>query len=198
MAETQSSGAVETEIKARLTDRAAFEDALRALGFRLCTPETLERNILFDTPDGQLRGRRQILRIRRYGAMWKLTHKAPAPSAVTAHKTRMELETTVENGETLAAIFRHLGLEPVFVYEKRRSEWTDGRGQVVVDATPIGDYAELEGEHGWIDETAARLGIAPEHYVTKSYGQIFLEWKQANRHAANNMTFAEIDGHAAN
>lgn len=194
MSQENRSGALEIEIKVRLADRAAFAAQLPTLGFRLQTPETMERNFLFDTPDGLLQQRRQLLRIRRYGDRWMLTHKAPAGGeAATTHKARIETETEIGNGETMAAIFEHLGYRPVFVYEKLRTEWTDDVGHIVIDVTPIGDFAELEGGHEWIDLTASRLGISPSQYLTASYGRLFLDWKKSSRHPANNMTFAEVE-----
>ena len=57
------------------------------------------------------------------------------------------------------AILRALGFSPSFIYEKFRSEWSDGEGQVVLDHTPIGDIAEIEGKSRWIDRTARALGV---------------------------------------
>ncbi len=185
---------LETEIKIRIPDRAAFTAKISAVGSRLKTPETLERNLLFDTSDGRLRQRREILRIRKYGDQWMLTHKAPAGSGTAAHKTRVETETKVEDGEALAGIFERLGYRQVFVYEKYRAEWSDGEGHIVMDATPIGDFVELEGDHDWIDRTARKLGIPQSQYLTASYGQLFEDWKKATRHPAKNMTFSEIQG----
>ena len=54
---------------------AEFQSRLPALGFLLETPRTLEQNTLYDTPDRTLREARQLLRIRRYGDVWTLTHK---------------------------------------------------------------------------------------------------------------------------
>ncbi|HZC43577.1 MAG TPA: class IV adenylate cyclase, partial [Acidobacteriaceae bacterium] len=186
---------METEIKIRLTDRAGFTMQLPALGFHLKTAETMERNVLFDNPDGELRQRGELLRIRQYGDRWVLTHKAPVESvASSTHKMRTETETEVEDGRSLAAIFERMGFAPTFVYEKLRTEWADNEGHVVVDVTPIGDFAELEGSSEWIDRVAAKLGISPAKYLKASYGQLFQEWKRATGHAAANMTFAEI-GH---
>lgn len=189
----KSADNLEIEVKVRLADCAAFAVKLPALGFQLRTPETMERNVLFDSREGGLRQKRQLLRIRRYGEKWVLTHKAEGaydPRAM--HKTRVETETTVEDGEALAAIFKELGYFPVFIYEKRRTEWSDDEGHIVIDVTPIGDFAELEGEPAWIDRTAARLGIERREYLTASYTQLFQEWKNATRHEAENMTFAEV------
>lgn len=194
MAEVPTSN-LEIEIKIRVPDLAAFSAQLPGLGFTLRTPETFERNVLFDTPDGRLRQRRQLLRIRRYGEKWVLTHKAVAKiDPVARHKQRVETETPIKDGESLTAIFRELGYAPVFIYEKYRVEYTDGHGHIVLDRTPIGNFAELEGSPEWIDETAAKLGFPHTEYLTVSYGQLFLDWKTATGSPAQNMTFAEIDG----
>lgn len=193
-----ATGKMETEIKVRLADRAEFTMRLSGLGFHLLTAETMERNVLFDKPGGELRQRGELLRIRQYGDRWILTHKAPVESSAnSAHKVRTETETEVEDGRPLAAIFERLGFAPMFVYEKLRTEWADNEGHVVVDVTPIGDFAELEGSSEWIDRIAASLGISPANYVKTSYGQLFHEWKRATGHPATNMTFAEIDHPAA-
>ena len=190
-----ATGKMETEVKVRLTDRAGFTMMLPALGFHLQTAETMERNVLFDNADGELRQRGELLRIRQYGDRWVLTHKAPVESSANStHKVRAETETEIEDGRPLAAIFERLGFAPIFVYEKLRTEWADNEGHVVVDVTPIGEFAELEGSSEWIDRIAARLGISPANYMKASYGQLFQEWKRATGHPAANMTFAEI-GH---
>ena len=193
-------GKMETEIKVRLTDRLAFAMQLPTLGFYLLTTETMERNVLFDTPDGLLRQRGELLRIRQYGDRWTLTHKAPTENSAASahHKVRAETETEIEDGRTLAAIFERLGYAPIFVYEKLRTEWADNEGHVVVDVTPIGDFAELEGEPEWIDRIAAKLGVSAASYLKASYGQLFQDWKGATGHPAMNMTFGEIDRQEAN
>jgi len=194
-----ATGKMETEIKVRLTDRARFTMRLPALGFHLLTAETMERNVLFDKPDGELGKLGELLRIRQYGDRWILTHKAPVESfANSTHKVRAETETEIEDGRPLAAIFERLGLAPMFVYEKLRTEWADNEGHVVVDVTPIGDFAELEGSSEWIDRIAAKLGISPANYMKATYGQLFQDWKRATGHPAANMTFAEIDHQEAN
>ena len=193
-----ATGKMEIEIKVRLAERAGFITRLPGLGFHLVTAETMERNVLFDTPDGELRRRGELLRIRQYGDRWVLTHKAPVQSSAnSAHKVRAETETEVEDGRTLGAIFERLGFAPMFIYEKLRTEWADNEGHVVVDVTPIGDFAELEGSSEWIDRIAAKLGISQANYVKASYGQLFQDWKRATGHPATNMTFAEIEHPAA-
>ena len=68
---------------------------------------------------------------------------------------------------------------------------------LVIDETPIGDYAELEGPPGWIDETIARLGVDPASCITDSYGRLFLAWKQTTGSGCENLTFDEVQAAAA-
>ncbi|HKW66181.1 MAG TPA: hypothetical protein VJP04_02760, partial [Terriglobales bacterium] len=84
-----------------------------------------------------------------------------------------------------------LGYRQSFSYEKFRSEWSDAEGDVVVDRTPIGNFAEIEGPADWIDSTAERLGIEPKQYITKNYAELFAEWKRRTASPAKAMTFAE-------
>jgi adenylate cyclase, class 2 len=186
--------AMETEVKVRVADREALEQKLPALGFSRVTARTLERNTLYDKPDRELRNSRQILRIRQYGSKWVVTHKR-VPSGSTEegpHKSRVETETVVEDGPVLGKVFEALGFAPVFVYEKWRTEWADAQGHCVLDETPLGVYAELEGPDEWIDDTAQKLGIDPSQFITLSYGRIFEQWRDETGSQAMNLTFDEI------
>jgi len=191
--------AVETEIKFRVGDLPGFARRLEAAGFNMVTPRSFESNVLYDTPGREMRARTEILRIRRYGDRWSVTHKRLPDSGPgeDRHKHRIETETEVADGATLAEIFLSLGLVPAFRYEKWRTEWSDGEGQCVVDETPIGDFAELEGSAAWIDGAAARLGIDPSHYITLSYGRLFDLWREERHSAATDLTFSACVGSEA-
>jgi len=180
----------EVEIKFAVDDLAATESKLRALGFRQQTPRTHEMNSLYDLPAGVLRARGQLLRLRKYGDRWKLTHKGQGASG--RHKSRDELETGIGDGEQMDGILRALGFAPSFRYEKFRSEWTDGAGHVVLDETPIGTYGEIEGPPEWIDRTARALAIAESRYITDSYAQLFFDWKRRTGSPAEEMTFQAL------
>jgi adenylate cyclase class IV len=119
-----------------------------------------------------------------------LTHKSKGQ--VARHSSRTELETSVSDGKTMDEILRALGYSPSFIYEKMREEWTDGKGQVVVDHTPIGNFCEIEGKSRWIDATAKKLGVHHEDYITKNYATLFADWKQENNSPATEMTFKAV------
>src|SRR5690242_9293352 len=83
--------APEVEVKLRISDLNALTEKLTASGFKLLTPRTHELNTLYDFADGRLRSRGEILRIRKYGEKWTLTHKTRGKTG--KHKSRMETET---------------------------------------------------------------------------------------------------------
>jgi len=209
----------EIELKFPIVNLARLQARLPALGFQLDTPRTFEQNTLYDTPARTLRESKQILRLRQYGSLWTVTHKrqagSAAGSAAPRYKVRIETETAVDDGPALGAIFEQLGYAPVFRYEKFRTEWSqtspiiDGplftdpmdfidpalanpAKHLVIDETPIGDYAELEGPPAWIDRTLAALGVDPSTCLTDSYGRLFLAWKESTGSPAENLTFDEI------
>ena len=227
----------EIELKFPIHDLAGLQSRLPGLGFQLDTPRTFEQNTLYDTSSRTLRAVKQILRIRHYGDLWIVTHKRPADpaadgdparsgdlvssrdaasySAAASYKVRIETETLLDDGPALAAIFHQLGFEPVFRYEKFRTEWSHATPTIdgplftdpafpsesisvnptfhlVLDETPIGDYAELEGPPSWIDDTLALLNVDPTTCLTKSYGSLFLDWRQRTGSLAEHLTFDQI------
>jgi adenylate cyclase, class 2 len=186
--------AVETEIKFRVADLDDLCQRLEAAGFHVETPRSFESNVLYDTPDRHMRARTEILRIRSYAGKWVLTHKRLPDfgPGEDRHKHRIETETEVSDGNALAEVFRSLGLVAAFHYEKWRTEWSDGQGHCVVDETPIGNYAELEGAADWIDRVSDRLGVEASERLTLSYGRLFDLWRQEHGSAAQDLTFAAI------
>ncbi|HEX4039648.1 MAG TPA: class IV adenylate cyclase [Acidobacteriaceae bacterium] len=184
----------EIEVKFPVPDPEALRRALRDAGFHEDTPRTFERNVLYDTADRRLRAKQTILRIRRYGERWIVTHKClPENNDPAArHKHREETETEVQDGEAMGHIFSQLGFSGAFAYEKYRTEFGDSTGHCVLDETPIGVYAELEGPAEWIDATGQKLGIDPARFITLSYGRLFEAWRQETGSSAENLTFEEI------
>ena len=186
--------AIETEIKFRVASVSELVIRLCQAGFRQQTPRAFESNVLYDTPDRRMRARTEILRIRSYAGKWTVTHKRlpDVGPGEDAHKHRVETETEVADGDVMAQVFKSLGLVEAFRYEKWRSEWTDDEGHCVIDETPIGDYAELEGSPAWIDRAAKRLGVDRTAYLTASYGRLFEQWRAEHHSDANDLTFDAV------
>jgi adenylate cyclase class 2 len=179
----------EVEIKFVIHDDGALTRSLQDAGFREETPSTFESNTLYDTASGNLRQAGEVLRLRLYGKKWKITHKTKGTA--TKHKSRTEHETAVDKGDEMHAILTALGYRPAFRYEKYRAEWADGKGEVVIDRTPIGCFGEIEGAPEWIDRIAKALNLNESDYITASYAELFSQWKDRTRSSANHMTFEE-------
>jgi adenylate cyclase, class 2 len=180
----------EVEIKFVVRDVQTLEQSLQSSGFHQKTISTLETNTLYDTQTGELRRAGEVLRLRIYGDRRVLTHKSRGTAA--KHKTRIEHETAVADSAEMHAILTALGFRPVFRYEKFRSEWSDGTGEVVIDQTPIGDLAEIEGGAEWIDRIANLLGVSERDYITASYAELFSDWKERTGSSALHMTFEQV------
>lgn len=187
----------EIELKFRVVSLSELERKLDDLGFHLDTPRTFEQNTLYDTPGRTLKQDGQLLRVRQYGARHIVTHKRHPDDEDMAsrYKIRIETESEVEDGPALAEIFTRLGFAPAFRYEKFRSEYSDPSApgaHLVLDETPIGIFAEVEGPTHWIDRTLAALGVDACDCLTESYGKLFLAWKSSTGSPAENLTFDEI------
>jgi adenylate cyclase class 2 len=184
----------EIEIKFRVSDLNSLIDSLRRLGLEQITPRTQEMNTLFDLPGHPLRAKGELLRLRKYGEYWVLTHKARSKDKDKngPHKIRVETETRVESGDKIEAILRALNFEPCFRYEKFRAEWKGTQGHVVIDETPIGNFAEIEGPPEWIDTLARDLGVTQRDYITETYAGLFFTWKRQTGSPANEMTFEAV------
>jgi adenylate cyclase class 2 len=148
-----------------------------------------EANEIFDTPDGDLRKKESILRVRQSGDETVLTWKGPTVDG--RHRARPEEETTVGNGEALKNILRMTGFGRVFRYEKYRTEFRRGDSDlfVTLDETPIGTFLELEGPPGEVDRIAHELGFQEQQYVTASYGKLYLDECARSGVVAGNMVF---------
>lgn len=190
--------AAEIELKFPVDDPSAFVRKLESLGFHLDTPRTFESNTLYDTEDRGLRSQRQILRLRQYGDRWILTHKRQPVGDTTPsrYKVRLETETAVEDGKAMDVLLQQIGYNPVFRYEKYRTEWSDStshNSHLVLDETAIGTFVELEGPPEWIDQTLTRLNVSISDCMTESYGKLFLLWKERTGSPAEHLTFEAVN-----
>jgi adenylate cyclase class 2 len=192
----------EIEIKLRIGDRRGFLRQLARLKAKLTRVRVHEMNTLYDTSDGQLARHGQMLRLRvesaarggpgagqrrkvakdRAASTGLLTFKGPENGAETnnpePYKVREEHELCISNPEEMSKIFEALGLRPCFRYEKFRTTFSlpgMARLKLTLDETPIGLFAELEGERDEIDRAAGMLGFARSDYINKSYGALFVE-----------------------
>lgn len=180
---------IETEIKLRVADARQAQRLLRAAGYKLLRRRIFEANIVFDTAHLAYRNRGELIRLREVGSRCLLTYKGkPTPGR---HKSREEIEVDIAEAAPFIQILARLGLEPVFRYEKYRTEYQRPRstGLATLDETPIGVFVELEGAPAWIDASARELGFSQADYITLSYGGLYQQYLASNPQGSPDMVF---------
>ncbi len=175
-------------LTARLTDAGFTLAPLRARHF--------EDNRLFDTPDRTLSARGQALRLRETDGVTTMTYKGkPKDLAETAVKVREELELTIENADTMAAILDRLGFAPMFRYQKYRTVLEVTHAELgltlhaMFDETPLGCFLELEGDESDLTVAMRRLNLGPGDYLTSSYPRLQAERCAAEGRPLSDMVF---------
>ena len=184
----------EVEVKLR-ADHAALRDRLDALGAR--HQRTVEQvDSYYDAPHREFARTDEALRIRRVTRLddsaggdggddppteTRITYKGPLVD--DASKSRVEHETGVDDGETLADVLDALGFAPAATVEKRREEYSvDGVAVVLDDVSDLGQFVEVELESEDVDAARERcfdvvrdLGLNPDDGVRTSYLELLLD-----------------------
>lgn len=164
--------AVEIETKFALDSFAAVREALTRAGGRRLS-RVFEENLVLDSPEGELRRRGVLLRLRRDEAD-RVTLKLPATQEGPAGlKIRQEFETEVADLAVLETIFRQLGYGAALRYEKIRETWDLGEVHVCLDRLPFGRYLEIEGPAPAIPRAAEALGLPMNAALTATYHDLY-------------------------
>ena len=181
----------EVEVKLKVKDLATMPARLIAAGALLERERGFEDNQLYDFPDFALKTRGAMLRLRIQSDGSVLTYKE-SPRVESGAKVRDELETTVQEGETLAAILAKLGMRPLFRYQKYRSCYRWSELLITLDEVPIGVFLELEGSPSLIDEMARKLGYKTSEYIVKSYLALYQDYLHARGLPLKDMLFENV------
>lgn len=162
----------EIEIKLPVADLGAVREKLRARDARPITDPHFESNDLYDQADGGLAKSGRVLRLRRTEDGATLTFKGPARFENGA-KTREERETAVSDPNEMERILGALGYHRRFRYEKRREEWSLDECVIALDETPIGTFAEVEGDPAAIRRALQHLVLDPADSLPYSYAELY-------------------------
>ena len=178
---------LEREIKLRFDDAAEARAAALKTGAAPLRARRLQEDYVLDTPDGTLRQRRSVLRVRMETGRAILTFKGPVHPAPM--KLRDELETMVSDGPLLVRLLGELGFQVGFRYEKYREEFILNDVIVAVDETPVGTFIEIEGSAEGIRATATALGRSSGDYLLDSYRTLFVQHCERRGLPVTNMLF---------
>ncbi len=179
--------ALEREVKLRFLNPGEARAAVVAAGALPLHDRRLQDDCLLDTPDGTLKVRGCVLRVRTEGGHSRITWKGPVLASTM--KLREEFETSVGDGGVLLGVFEKLGYRPCFRYQKYREEFAGSGVVVAVDETPIGTFVELEGTEAGISAMTAGLGRGSADYVLDSYRALFIQWQQRHGRREPHMVF---------
>ncbi|MBV6393626.1 MAG: hypothetical protein KPEEDBHJ_02868 [Anaerolineales bacterium] len=163
----------ETEAKFYINDLKRVEARLLELKARLIQPRIHEINLRFDNPGGELRRKKQVLRLRK-DADAKFTFKGPSAEQAGGVLSRREIEFTVGDFDAAREFLQALGFSPVVFYEKYRATYEINSLHVMLDELPYGNFVEIEGQDiEAIRKTADALGLKWEAMVKAGYHALF-------------------------
>jgi adenylate cyclase class 2 len=178
----------EAEIKLRVERPSLFKARLRDLGAVLLRSRHFEDNHIMDFEDERLRRSNSLLRLRIAGKKAYLTFKGPS-RILSGTKARREMESELIEGRTVLRILYLLRLRCHFRYQKHRTIFRLSRTMITLDETPIGNYAEIEGEPVSIKRIAKKLGFEEKHFITDTYLELFNKYRNKNRVRSRHMKF---------
>lgn len=147
----------EVELKILEINVREMHERLMRLGARK-VEHGLVHEVAFDFPDGRIRKRDELFRIRQYGKRTEIAYKANS-----AHNKEFldhdEYQTVVENFDIICKIMKLAGLKMVRDREKRRTSYALGKVMIEIDKYPsIPAYMEIEGSKKGIKDALRRLG----------------------------------------
>ncbi len=162
--------AVEIEKKYRLAtkQREEINKQLPKLRAKRVARE-FEENTLYE--GGLIDISRSVLRLRRVGKRALLTYKERFPST-SAIREQLEEETEVADAAAIDAILVALGFRSAVVYEKRRTTWSLGKVEIVIDDLPFGWFMEIEGPAKEITRTEKLLGVKDLRAEDSTYPEL--------------------------
>ncbi|QJB57881.1 class IV adenylate cyclase [Pseudodesulfovibrio sp. zrk46] len=154
-----------------------------------------ESNIVFDYPDRSLKEAGVLLRLREKKGEAVLTVKKPPETDVPSSlKVFEEIESVVEDFDTVKRALEAVGFRVAFAYEKVREKWRFMDCVICLDHLPYGDFVEIEGTEETVHACAKAIDIG-DHPTSKStYHALNLEYRSANGMEMNeSFVFAEED-----
>jgi predicted adenylyl cyclase CyaB len=178
---------LERELKFPGVELEKLRERLAELEAERRGPAAFEDNWILDRND-ELRSSGRILRLRNDGARARLTLKGPMRLEGNV-KIREEREIEVESAEEARALFERLGYAVVRRYQKVREEWQLGGVTIALDHTPIGDFAEFEGDGA--ETVAKRCGFDPDRGERRSYLRLYEDYLKKHPEAPPEMVFRQ-------
>jgi predicted adenylyl cyclase CyaB len=181
----RSKNNLEREIKFPGAELEKLRERLLDLEAERVGPPAFEDNWILDR-EGELISSGRILRLRTDGGRARLTFKGPMRLEGNV-KVREEREVEISGADEAKALFENLGYQVVRRYQKVREEWHLGGVTIALDHTPIGDFAEFEGDGA--ETVAKRCGFDPDKAERRSYLRLYEDYLKKHPDSPPEMVF---------
>lgn len=183
----RSKDSLEKEIKFPGVELDRLRDRLIELEAERVGPSGFEDNWILDRGN-ELLSNGKILRLRIEGTRARLTLKGPMRLEGNL-KVREEHEVQIENADAARSLLEGLGFQVVRRYQKMREEWQLGGVTIALDHTPIGDFAEFEGDRAEV--VAKRCGFDPDKGERRSYLRLYEDYLKEHPDSPPEMVFRQ-------
>lgn len=176
----------EVEFKAKIENYEKFieiKNKILSLGSKLIS-KILEEDIYFQHPLRDFSKTDEALRLRKSNKKYFLTYKGAKISNIS--KTRLEIQTEIENFENTKEIFFKLGFKPVAIISKKREVYILGSTSIYMDEVKdLGYFIEVEEKienelsikaiEEKLIKILEKINIPKNSITTKSYLELLLE-----------------------
>ena len=168
----------EIEAKLKVDSLSEIEQKLAELGARFIG-EQLQTDYFFDDANSTLIKKDKCLRLRKEVTgnreTFFLTYKGAKKK--NNLKKRQEIESEINNSDSIHKLLLALGYEQVLIVEKKRSLWHLGNCEVALDQLPLlGDFVEIEGpDEEKIAHVKNNLGLTGLPHISKSYASMLID-----------------------
>jgi adenylate cyclase class 2 len=168
----------EIEAKLKVDSLPEVEHKLGDLGARFLG-EQLQTDYFFDDVNATLINADKCLRLRKQmvekSESCFLTYKGAKEKSNL--KRRQEIESEINDADSIYKLLQALGYEQVLIVEKKRRLWQFGNCEVALDRLPLlGDFVEIEGpDEENISNVQNSLGLTDLPHISKSYASLLKE-----------------------
>lgn len=166
---------------------------LQELEARLIQSRTLEINLRFDLPDGTLRSKGHVLRLR-HDTDSRLTYKGSGQN-IEGILSRDEIEFMVDDFEKAKSFLHALGYQQIMYYEKYRSTHELNDALIMLDELPYGNFVEIEGTTPkQIQAVANIMGFDLNSAIERSYTALFGTVRRNMQLPFQEISFSNFEG----
>jgi len=152
----------EVELKAVVDDLAERRRTIEAAGATIVFEGRLSDR-RYDRASGELSGRDEVLRVRRYqnATVAKTTLDWKGPTEVRdVYKVREEINTGIDDFDSLQQILARLGFELISEIDREIAQYRFGEATVRFESYPrMDNLVEIEGEPAAIESAIEALGM---------------------------------------